>query len=374
MKKFFQKSSILVTVVVCTLITTCGCSKSENIEESSTIEISTTNKETTKNEETTKIVEKYQNYIVTSNYIYGYLDTKESKEKKKFYKNTVISATDTSDREWKKAKDNDNNIFYVRSNDIELFNADIFEYQQYQVVNDDTKYIMVLVNSGNIRNLPNTNSDVVGIAYQGDIFEVLGTTKNNWYVLDYNNQYCYISSEVSDEITLDQYVKYGKKIEKSNFDSYKTELIGEYTTNYAPVATNRGYNVEKASAEIDSLLIPSGMVFNWCRDMGPCGKDEGYKESIEISNGEYVTGYGGGICQVSSTFCAAVLSATEGDFKFIARKSHSKAQKYIPHELDATVSYPTANLIISNNNDYDVILKSFCNAGNITVEIYKIIK
>ena len=119
------------------------------------------------------------------------------------------------------------------------------------------------------------------------------------------------------------------------------------------------------------MAIIHGCTFNWCRDMGPCGKDEGYLSSTEIVNGEYVEGYGGGICQVSSTLCAAIIDSGS-DIELIDRNHHAIPQSYIPEDLDATVSYPDCNFIFKNNNTYDILILTSHDGNELNVSVYKI--
>lgn len=314
----------------------------------------------------------FDNYIVISNQSGLYSSPSEKSEQiDVLYKNTLIQVEVSEDGLWRKVKIDENTIAYIPSTDIKYVGIDYDKYTDYQIVDTSKKYALINVDVGNIRNLPDMNGEIVGKYKYGDSVQILGVTKNNWNVIMYKENVSYISSEIITYITKEEYDCYNFKITKSDFDESKSVLIGTYTTNYAPTNSNRGYNVELSSRNIDGFVIPPGSLFNWCRDMGECGKDEGFKESNEIVDGEYVKGYGGGICQVSSTLCAAI-STSDGKFEFFERHKHSKAQKYIPRELDATVSYPNVNFIIKNCNEYPVIIKSYCDSGNITIEIYKV--
>lgn len=151
----------------------------------------------------------------------------------------------------------------------------------------------------------------------------------------------------------------------------ETLLLGLYTTDYAFSGYNRAYNLEKAASEMNGMVINPYETFNWCRDMGPCGYDEGYLESLEIQGGEYVTGYGGGICQVSCTLCGAVLSS-EGDFELVERYKHGLEQFYIPREYDATVSYPDCNFVFKNNNFFPIMIETYYDGCYLTINICKV--
>lgn len=360
---------LIIPIIIC-ILGMCSCSS--NSEE----ELKTTKRDVNETvqiqEETTAKVIIYDNYIVTTS---DFLNVRkepntDSEVIDVLYKNTLVDLTTTDDNGWLMTKNGE----YVSSEYVELSGTKRDTYAEYQIVekyNDETHGI-IFESSGNIRSLPDIDiGEVVATAPKGIAYITVGKCKNNWYMIKYGEGYFYISNEVFKTMTDEEYQLYIETPHKVEFDENKATLIGAYTTNYSPAASNRGYNVEKAATEIDCMVFNSGATFNWCRDMGPCGENEGYKSSTEISNDEYVTGYGGGICQVSSTICAAI-STSGGNFEFVERHQHSKAQKYIPRELDATVSYPSTNFIIKNNNEFAVMFKSHFENGNVTVEVYKI--
>lgn len=314
----------------------------------------------------------FDNYVITSNQSVLYSSPDSNSEQiSNLYKNTLIQVEVSEDELWRKVKIDENTIAYILSTDIKYVGIECDKYTDYQIVDTSKKYALIKVDVGNIRNLPDMSGEIVGKYKYGETVQILGVTKNNWNIIMYNENISYISSEIITYITNEEYDCYNFKITKSNFDESKSVLIGTYTTSYAPTNSNRGYNVELGSKNIDGFVIPPGSLFDWCRDMGACGKNEGFKESTEIVEGKYVKGYGGGICQVSSTLCAAIFTS-DGKFEFFERHKHSKVQEYIPRELDATVSYPDVNFIIKNCNDFYVMIKSYCNDGNITIEIYAI--
>lgn len=163
---------------------------------------------------------------------------------------------------------------------------------------------------------------------------------------------------------------------ENNYESdteTKTEtlLLGTFTTDYSFSGYNRRYNLEKAASTMNGIVINSNENFNWCRDMGPCGYDEGYLESLEIQDGQYVTGYGGGICQVSCTLCGAVLSS-DGDFELVERYHHGIEQFYISREYDATVSYPDCNFVFKNNNTFSIMIETYFDGCYLTINICKV--
>lgn len=368
-------TALLVTVTSCTSKTLINNEKeTETTKTEEKTETLTNDNEVEAESETEKETEEIKvelpKYYVSGNFAFLRKSPSEDSELiSTLYKNEIIVLVESDDEKWLESEAG----YYVLTDEVEpVEDTRIEKYQLVEKYQDEEKHGIVKDSSGNIRDLPDLDEGaIIANLQHGKVSCILGTCKNDWYMVKYDNQNIgYISGEVFEVMTDEEYNTYIELPQKQEFDPEKASLIGSYTTNYAPVETNRGYNVEKGADEIDSLVIMPGANFNWCRDMGPCGEQEGYKASNEIANGQYVTGFGGGICQISSTLCGAVLTS-DMDFELIERHQHSKAQAYIPRDLDATVSYPGTNLIIKNSNDFPVMIKSHYENGNITIELYK---
>ena len=95
-----------------------------------------------------------------------------------------------------------------------------------------------------------------------------------------------------------------EKVEKWKF----ANVYSGYTTYYKTTNPNRSYNLEKAAASFDGLIIYSGTIISFNNLVGERSADTGYKKAPIFSYGAVVDGYGGGICQVASTLYAAVLA------------------------------------------------------------------
>lgn len=371
MKKFFR-FILLLSLSLTILFISCACkSNDSNAAQNNTNQNST--------EASTQIVEQYENYIVSADAVNirsspdinsEIIDT--------YYKNTLLVACKTDNQYWNKVKISESQFAFVHSNYISnISDEDYAIYMDYQIKDNTKKYGVITEEFANIRSLPNTDCEIISMYAKNDIVEILATLKNDWYLIECNNITCYISPDVLKVMSEEEYKSYTAtptKIDIASQDTNNYTLIGTYSTDYSFSNYNREFNLEKASNEMNGMIIQSNAMFNWCRDMGPCGNNEGYLESLEIVNGEYVTGYGGGICQVSSTLCAAVINS-EGDFEFLERNKHALEQSYIPRDLDATVSYPDCNFIFKNNNTFPIMIETiFSDDNTLTINIYQIDK
>lgn len=125
------------------------------------------------------------------------------------------------------------------------------------------------------------------------------------------------------------------------------ELIAVYTTEFDPEDTNRTANVKLSAQKINGKLLYPGQIFSYNDTVGPREKSQGFKEAMEIINGEFVPGIGGGVCQVSSTLYNAVILT---GLEVVERTNHSKPLSYVPLGRDATVVYDAIDFKFVNNS------------------------
>jgi vancomycin resistance protein YoaR len=138
-------------------------------------------------------------------------------------------------------------------------------------------------------------------------------------------------------------------IEKSGV----TDLLGIYSTYFNPNDTNRTSNIRLAAEKINGTLLQPGEVFSYNNVVGPRDIKHGFKEALEIVDGEFVPGIGGGVCQVSSTLYNAVLYA---GLKIVDRTNHSKPLSYVPVGRDATVAYGYLDFKFANTSSTPVVV------------------
>ena len=134
------------------------------------------------------------------------------------------------------------------------------------------------------------------------------------------------------------------------------EEFGTYSTSLENKEENTIYNIKLASEAINGILIKPQEVFSFNKYVGPAEKADGYKESTIIANGIFVNGYGGGICQVSSTLYNVVLLA---NLPIVERYNHSiygEATKYVPLGQDAAIFYGYKNLKFKNNLEHEIVI------------------
>ena len=134
--------------------------------------------------------------------------------------------------------------------------------------------------------------------------------------------------------------------------------LGAYSTSLENKEENTIYNIKLTSEVINGILVKPQGIFSFNKYVGPAEKADGYKESTIIANGVFVNGYGGGICQVSSTLYNAALLA---NLPIVERYNHSvygEATKYVPLGQDAAIFYGFKDLEFKNNSDHTIVIFS----------------
>lgn len=130
-------------------------------------------------------------------------------------------------------------------------------------------------------------------------------------------------------------------------------IVASYTTTFNSADVNRTANIILGVRKLNGTILYPGQVISFNDVVGPRDAAHGFKEALEIVNGEFVPGIGGGICQVSSTLYNVVLKA---GLKVVERYNHSKPLQYVPLGRDATVVYGVLDFKFVNDTDRPLLL------------------
>ena len=146
-----------------------------------------------------------------------------------------------------------------------------------------------------------------------------------------------------------------------------TDVLGEFQTPYqGDDDNNRNTNLAVACAAINNVILLPGEEFSYNATLGERTEAAGYKPAGSYVNGLTVDTLGGGICQVSSTLYYCTLLA---DLKIIERWPHGFISNYTDPGMDASVSWPNADLHFANNTGYPIKIEAYRADGNVTVRI-----
>jgi vancomycin resistance protein YoaR len=144
------------------------------------------------------------------------------------------------------------------------------------------------------------------------------------------------------------------------------EILSSYTTTFNNEDINRTDNIKLAALKTNGTILYPGNIFSFNEVVGPREKEYGFKEALEIVDGEFVPGVGGGICQVSSTLYNAVLLA---NLDIVERYNHSKPLSYVPLGQDATVAYDVLDFKFRNNTDGPLLIMTEVEDNKLVVGI-----
>lgn len=148
-------------------------------------------------------------------------------------------------------------------------------------------------------------------------------------------------------------------------------LLGGFTTYYnertgGSLAKERAYNIALACQRMDGVVLAPGEQFSFNALCAPYKKSNGYQKAPNISKDG--VGYGGGVCQVTTTLYNALLGLPlQIDDWAIHRES---GVQYIPQYFDAAVgSY--SDLQFTNTLPYALRLTALPQEGAVTVLLYR---
>ena len=156
------------------------------------------------------------------------------------------------------------------------------------------------------------------------------------------------------------------KIKKDYFDSING-LLAEFETSYTKSERNRKDNIILGASKINGSLVKPDEIFSFNDTVGDITLDTGFKVSGVILNGEFDTGVGGGICQVSTTLYNAVIRA---DIEVVERINHSRPISYVELGTDAAVVSNYKDLKFKNNTGSNIYIKAFADDDNIKFQIF----
>ncbi|MFH1460797.1 MAG: VanW family protein, partial [Patescibacteria group bacterium] len=115
-------------------------------------------------------------------------------------------------------------------------------------------------------------------------------------------------------------------------------LIGQGVSNFAGSPANRKHNIKTAVAKLNGYILSPDEEFSFINFLGETGPDQGYLPELVIKKNKTVPEYGGGVCQVSTTFFRAAVNS---GLKITERQQHAfPVVYYNPQGFDATVYDP----------------------------------
>ncbi|MGQ9630196.1 MAG: VanW family protein [bacterium] len=159
------------------------------------------------------------------------------------------------------------------------------------------------------------------------------------------------------------------------------DVISSYETQILRIPSqmewleNKIYNMRLAAQKIDGTIVsPNNGRFSFTETVGPDGQymvtpdgrpiydkngrriPTGFKEALVVWDGQFVPGYGGGVCQVSTTLYNTALLAGMEITRRYNHGVYADTLEYVPKGRDAAVAYGYKDLVFRNPTNKPILI------------------
>jgi len=148
--------------------------------------------------------------------------------------------------------------------------------------------------------------------------------------------------------------------------SQSGKVLGECTSKFTAKPKSRNENIRLASKSLKGVVVQPGEVFSYNDTIGPTNKANGYQRAQIFVAGKKSYGYGGGVCQVSSTLFGAAESA---GMEIVERHKHSLPVTYVPKGKDAATSHGSKDFRFKNTLPHPVTIEAGVSETSVTIKI-----
>lgn len=150
-------------------------------------------------------------------------------------------------------------------------------------------------------------------------------------------------------------ISFNLKVSSEPHEQIKSLFVerGQFCTNFSNSGFERKNNIKVAMAAFDGVALNAGECLSFNKTTGSRVKERGYMEAKIISGGTFTNGYGGGVCQVSTTLYNACLLA---GLEILKVSNHSLPVSYVEPSFDAMVNSGSSDLVICNNTSGKIII------------------
>lgn len=133
-------------------------------------------------------------------------------------------------------------------------------------------------------------------------------------------------------------------------------LLGQGTSNFYGSPKNRVHNIKTGVAKFNGLIINPDEEFSFNALLGGSGPEQGFLPELVIKKNKTVPEYGGGLCQVSTTFFRVAINS---GLKITERSAHAfPVQYYNPQGFDATIYEPHPDFRFVNNTPNHILIET----------------
>ena len=143
-------------------------------------------------------------------------------------------------------------------------------------------------------------------------------------------------------------------------------LVSDFTTTF-PCCRPRVKNIQRIADMIDGVVLSPGQTFSINEHVGERTAKKGFVPAPTIVHGKMKDTLGGGVSQFATTFFNA---AFYGGYDIVERQPHSFYFERYPMGHEATLSFPKPDVIIRNDTEAGLLIRTFYTGASITVKFY----
>lgn len=159
-----------------------------------------------------------------------------------------------------------------------------------------------------------------------------------------------------------------KKVQENKNSNVKVKVVSSFETPLINRSNERINNINIALKKVNNYVIKPNNIFSFNKIVGERNSKNGYKKAPIIDHGKDKSGYGGGICQLSSTI---YNSAVKSGMKILERHKHSKQVHYVSKGMDAAVNYGDKDLKFKNIKPYNIKITGKIVSNKLVVTMLK---
>lgn len=144
-------------------------------------------------------------------------------------------------------------------------------------------------------------------------------------------------------------------------------LTSSFSTIFDTSKAGRVHNLRLAASHLHHTMLAPGEILSVNGIIGQTTPEKGYREAPVIVGHQLVPGFGGGLCQISSTLYNAALLA---NLQILERSNHNMTVPYIDPGRDATIAYGSRDLKFRNNRDHHILIYASIHGNTLTFSIF----
>lgn len=149
-------------------------------------------------------------------------------------------------------------------------------------------------------------------------------------------------------------------------------LLRELSGAVMALQHNKVVNLRLASDRVDGLLIRPGESFSFNKVVGNCTRRKGYAEGMRLSNGDAVSGVGGGICQLANLLHWMFLHSP---LTIVERSEHSfdpfpDKDRVLPWGVGCSIVYNYVDLVVRNDTTSTFQLRTHVGERHLRGELF----